>query len=167
MPVQLSRFPSGLLGLVGAQNFGENPRQLADVVVPTVDIGDQYMVTLQEPLFGNTAVGANGFNPYTSVPLVVPVGELWKVVAYAVNIVTAAGMSGRVGPSVRIGGAAGPNFPLGDPIAYVASETNWVYWDLDEFWAPAGYEFGASLAQVAGGSPTIVQGAIVFSRLRA
>lgn len=167
MTQPISRFPAGLLDLVGSQNFGENPRQLADVVAPVVDIGQQYLVTLQVAAFGSTAAGAAGFNAFTNVPLVVPNGEVWKVVALNTTVVSAAGQSGKFSPGVRIGGTAGPAFPLGDPVNYVASENNWTFWDLQEFWAPAGYEFGAILAQVVGGAPTLVQGAMIYSRLRA
>jgi hypothetical protein len=167
MPQPISRFPAGFLDLVGSQNFGENPRSLSDLVAPVVDIGSQYLVTLQVALFGNTAAGANGFNGFTTTQLIVPVGEVWKVVALNTTVVSAAAQSGKFSPAVRIGGAAGPAFPLADPVNYIASETNWTYWDMDVFWAPAGYEFGAILAQVTGGAPTLVQGAMIYSRLKA
>jgi hypothetical protein len=167
MPQQLSRFPAGLLDLVGSQNFGENPRQMADVVAPVLDIGQQYLVTLQQAAFGTNAAAAAGFNAMTNVPLIVPSGELWKVVALNTTVVSAAGQTGKFSPGVRIGGTAGPSFPLGDPVNYVASENNWTFWDMTEFWAPAGYEFGALLQQVVGGAPTLVQVAMIYSRLRA
>lgn len=167
MPIYINRFPAGFLDLVGAQNFGENPRALAEFVSPVVDIGSQYLVNAQLAQFGNTAVGANGFNPYTTNPLIVPTGEIWRVWSLNTTVVSAAGQSGRFAPGVRIGGTTGPSFPLSDPASYVASENTWTVWDFAEFWAPAGYEFGTIMAQVAGGPPTVVQGSIVFSRLRA
>jgi hypothetical protein len=164
MPSTISKFAKGFLSLLGVQNFGSNPRTLADHVQATVDIGEQYQVETQEALFGNNSA-ANGFRAFTGSNLTVPAGELWRVLAYAVSVVSGVGDTGRVGPSVRIGGNAGPRYPLGNPIDYVASQTNWVFFDAQPLWLPAGYELGAECAQTVGAAT--ITGNVIFVRLRA
>jgi len=164
MASTISKFAKGFLSLLGVQNFGSNPRVLADHVQATVDIGEQYQVETQETLFGSNSA-ANGFRAVSGSQLIVPTGEIWRVLAYAVSVVSAAGETGRIGPSVRVGGSFGPRFPLGNPIDYVASQTNWVYFDAVPFWLPAGYELGAECAQTVGAA--ILTCNVIFVRLKA
>lgn len=164
----LNQFPKGLISLIGMQNQGENVRLMEEEVRLTVDVGANYELQVQESIFGSNVTGANGFNVFVASDLVVPAAELWHLLVFSISIVTAAGMTGRVGPSIRTAGpGSGPRFPLSNPISYVASETNWVTMSVPPFWMPAGYQLGFEMAQVAGGSPTVVSGQIIFARLRA
>ena len=167
MPAQLGNFPKGLLSLLGLQNFGESPRLLSDTVSPVVDQGEQLLLNFQESLFGANAAAANGFNAFAASDLVVPPGDVWRLIAFSVTVVAGVGCTGRMGCSVRTNGpGAGPRFPISNPVDWVASTTNWVCMTTPPFWLLPGYQLGVEVAQLVGGPP-VLAGQIIFDRLRA
>lgn len=164
MPVA-SKFPLGFLGLVGAQNFGENPREIAYFVQPTIDIGEQYLVTSQELLSGSAGGAVAGFNAF--IPdFVVPVGEVWRLLAFSVSVATGAGVSCTFGASVRPTAGVNPRMTLSDGRDIAASRTEWKLATAVPIWLPPGYQLGVEIQNLAGGNPGY-SGQVIFSRLRA
>jgi hypothetical protein len=75
MPGPIARRPDGLLDLLLTQQQGENPKELADTVQPTLDLTKFYgaqRLTLDAVVFSVTAVGA-------TATIEVPQGESWLV----------------------------------------------------------------------------------------
>jgi len=164
----VGKYPRGFLSLLGLQNFGENPRDVGGVISPVVDIGDQFLVESFEIRTGNNAAGATGFNKFTNNSLIVPQGELWRVFAFSVQVVSGVGASGRFAAAIAVGSTAGvgPRLVVSQQQDYVASQTAFNGLTQLPFWAPAGYELGIELANVAGPAPSC-DGGILFARLRA
>lgn len=160
-----SKFPVGFLSLIGAQNFGENPRDVSYNVQPTVDIGENYLVNGLTLLSGSAGAVANGFNNMANIDLVVPVGELWRVYAFNASIAAGAGITGTFGHGVRPA-ATGPRMQLGDSLDFTASRTVWIAAKNLPLWMPAGYQLGIEIQNLAGGNPT-ASCQILVSRLTA
>lgn len=139
----LSSYPTGFLSIVGSQNFGEAPRELGSVIAPTMEMGELFMLSKQEavyvgyaaPIFGNN--NGNG--------LIVPPGEVWRVLAGGAFALPGAGISFMFGPHI-ISGNATPLVPL---VPAVASMIRAATIQLP-FWARAGEELGVYLSDVVG-----------------
>ena len=151
MPVA-SKFPLGFLDLIGAQNFGENPRLVADQVNPIVDIGEQYLVSTQVMLAGSAGGGVNGFNAF--IPdLVVPVGQMWRLLAFSVGISTNVGVTASFAPSLRPVVGTGGRLSLADQRDIAASRVENTASRGLPLWLLSGAQLGIELQNVAGGNP--------------
>lgn len=131
----ISRFAKGFLDLLGVQNFGENPRQLSDVVLPVVDIGNQYQVELLRPQATAIADILVGFNAVHTVPA----GEVWCLKQGHAGVVTDAGEAFAGGLAVSIEGNA---YSLGPLMTIGASSVNWSVSMFQDLWLPAGAAIG-------------------------
>lgn len=154
MTAQLTGFPKGLLSLVESQSFGENVREMATTLAPTLELTDLYLASRLEIVFGSPAAVnlANGFNSIAACQ--VPAGELWRVYMGNAAVVSPVAATGRFSPAVRINGGS---LILGNQVDYLASTTSWSMQTPAAFWAPSGAELGLFGAQVVGASPCSAQ----------
>lgn len=150
-----------MLSLVGSQNFGVNVKELADIVAPTVDIGELYLVNQIDSPFGGGAALAAGFNAISPF-LDIPQGELWRVFALSASVITPAGAAVTYAPAIRINGGT---FAVSDPRTVAASVTDWNVFDTEGLWLPSGASLGVLAQQITGVIPFSAQALI--SRLRA
>lgn len=160
---RLAGYPSGLLSLTGSQNFGINPKELSDSVVPVVDIGELYAVTQQVVLSDNlNPVPGTGFRQ--GVPVVsVPVGELWRVLTMSVIAITPAASTITFAPAAQI--QANVLF-MNDPISVVASSTRWSVSKLPPAWFGPGTSFGVYVGELTGAA--VITGiSLLAARVRA
>jgi hypothetical protein len=160
MALQLSQFAKGLLDLVGLQNFGENPRELSPVVVPTVDIGEQYQVQLLRPValpIADILVGSN-----SGTTLTVPAGEVWCLKQAAAGAVTDAAEAIAFNVAVQI---EGNSYALGPLVTLAASVSGLSVSLYQNLWLPAGAAIGVFCQSKTG----TVNGTVtaMFTRLRA
>lgn len=141
---RLSGFPTGLLSLLGSQNFGEAPNELGDVIAPTVDIGELFALTRQEAIFVSYATPTTGNN--NGAGLIVPPGEIWRVMAGGAFAAPGAGVTFQFGPHVIVGNTT----PLAPFVAAVASQIRVNPIPFGGFWIGAGSELGVYLSDVVG-----------------
>jgi len=157
---RLSGFPAGLLSLTGSQSFGVNPKDIADIISPCVELGELYLLSKQVGQAIVFTAPANGPNPGQG--LVVPAGEVWRVHAGGFFISTAAGVTTDACLIVNISGAT---VPISDMISVAASQVRMQAFDHAPFWLQAGAELGVMLASPVG-VPT-VSVSYILSKLRA
>lgn len=74
----INRQPAGVLGLLGIKNGGEYPRDLSNVLVPTWDMTDLYVLNASEYLTRTDNVTATG-TLQTDGPIP---GEVWRVTEF-------------------------------------------------------------------------------------
>jgi len=89
--VRISAFPLGLLDLLYAQNFGQNPGQLADTLVGQIDVTNMLFVNRMEGITTTGDVVAAGANSTKAFNATVPAGEVWIVHRLSILVATAAG----------------------------------------------------------------------------
>jgi len=156
----LHGFPKGLLSLVGSQAFGTNPKQLGDVVAPTIDLRDLYLLSVQSSIAGSAAAPAAGFN----LCLTVPEGNVWRILAGGGIIVNGAGVTGDWGLTIKPGG--GSEVPLTSVIATAANQVRFLPLTNGPIWASAGTQIGLNGSALVGvpGSCTV---SLVISGVRA
>lgn len=162
--IQLAGFPRGLLSLLQSQNFGENPRLLADVVAPCIDTLDLYAVNQQVMITGTSAAPGNGFNSLVNGLGPVPTGEVWRVMQVSAFATTggAASMDGFA-PCIRQNGAI---LYLSDPLGIAINLTLWRPGALTApLYLPGGAEIGIYCQNVTG-APTVAV-SVIAARLRA
>lgn len=161
---QIAGFPTGLLDLLGSQNFGENPRDLGNVIAPVVDVRELFQVTKQRVIFNSgTDVLANGNNSLKTFALTVPAGEVWRIVAGSAFLNTAVGETvGQAYLSATIGGGT---TIISDGVPLAASQTRWANLSAEPFFAPAGTLLSIWGSEVVG-VPTAAL-TILAARLRA
>ncbi len=158
---RLSGYPSGLLSLLGSQNFGEAPKDLSDVVSPVVDISGLYLLSSQSSALSVLAAPANGQNQ--GAGLVVPKSEVWRVWGGGLAITNGVGVTGEYTPIINDGGIS---IPIGNTLVTAASQTRWVPMVQGPFWLRAGQELGVSIGALVG-VPGLVAVSCLVSRLRA
>lgn len=163
MTSRIAGFPSGLLDLLGSQNFGEAPKLFGDQVVPTLECLELYLATKNAVVFNaGTGAVANGQNTGASYMLTVPQGELWLVRCVSALLLTAAGeaVTGEVWISSQ-----GGTMVVGNPRTLGASSQGWAVSTQTPFWLPSGSRIGIWGSAVTG-APTAALTALV-ARLRA
>lgn len=79
---QITRLPWGLQKFLGSQNQGDNPSDLAQVVAPTLDMGEFFSVET-EKWFTQTQ---SAFSSPTTQSITVPDGEIWLVNGWSAKI---------------------------------------------------------------------------------
>jgi len=146
--IPLTNFPKGLLDLVGSNNFGENPREMSDLITPVMEIGRLYLAQFLTTVAG-IGVGAPtaGFNLIAN--LVVPTGKVWALYSVAAAFTTEAGVAGDVLVSlVSIGNVR--TF-LSNSVATAASQTKMSTTQFsDPVMLPAGTKLGVYLQNITG-----------------
>jgi len=100
MGTTVGNVPAGLLSVLRAQNFGENPRDLSGSVQCVVDVGRQYIFNNLEHGFAlfTPAIGFIAQNAPTlsgEIIVTVPVGELWWIEDVSIRLNPQAGISFR------------------------------------------------------------------------
>lgn len=158
MSQRLSGFPTGLLSLVGSQSFGTAPKELGDVVAPTLDVAALYLLTKQEPEIAVIAVPAAGPN----LGIVVPAGEVWLANYGGVFSLTGVGVTLDWTPIATIESGT---IPIGDTVVQLASQTRWQASKQLPIWLSAGQGLGVYISALVG-APTLSV-AYNISRLRA
>ena len=160
MPQRLAGFPTGLLSLLGSQSFGEAPKTLADDIQCTVETQDLYLLTTQVNTVQIIAAPANGQN--LGAGLVVPTGEVWRVLAGGVFVLNGVGVTGDYTPILNSNAGL---VPLADTVSLVASTTRMICWKQVPFWLRAGQELSVYISALVG-APTVSVAALI-GRLRA
>ena len=158
MTQRLSAFPNGLLSLTGSQSFGTAPKELGDIIAPTIELADLYLLSLQEPEVLILAAPVNGIN----AGIRVPPGEVWRVVAGGVFVLAGAGVTLDWTPVVE---SQGGLIPIGDTQSQAASTTRLQASKQTPFWVKSGDQVTIYI-QALVGVPT-VSIALLIDRLRA
>lgn len=158
----ITRYPNGLLDLLGLQSQGDNPRLVSDIVSSIVDVGQLYLANVQVLVTGSVAAAAANFNSFAT-PLIVPTGEIWLLKSFSATVAAGVGVTGSFSPAVR---AQGNRLMLSDYTNFNASTTAWKVAVELPIWLPAGYELGVEIQNLAGGNP-VASGTAILSRLRA
>lgn len=158
---QIAGFPSGLLDIVGSQNFGEAPRDLSQVVSPTMDLTELYLLSKQRIEAVANFVVVNGSN--TANSLLVPAGEAWRVYGFSAFVSFAVGDSGSMTALMTLNGIG---MAMGETRLHVAGtvEAWFVYASQTPIWIPAGARLSL-FATAVGGVPNASLQALV-SRVR-
>lgn len=73
---RINRVPFGLQDLLGSQNFGDNPSELAQVVAPSLDMLPFLSAERMSYEYASASVSGNA----EIASMVVPEGELWYLV---------------------------------------------------------------------------------------
>lgn len=82
MPFPLQKAALGVLGWFNLKVLGQNPLQFSDVVMPVVEVGDNYLLQGElatESILGtNAGIGSFGGPPMT---ISVPAGHVYRILA--------------------------------------------------------------------------------------
>lgn len=80
-PALVNKVPPGFLRLLGLQNFGRNPNQLAEYYQPVIELRDWLFYTQTNWLNDSfdAGIAANGQYDPLGTGLTVPAGEVWYV----------------------------------------------------------------------------------------
>lgn len=158
--MRLAGFPKGLLSLLQSQSFGQNPKELADIVSPTVELADLYLLSTQECIQFTWNPPGAGFN--TGAGLTVPAGEVWRLHGCRVAAINGVGQTQSVSPSLFINGFT---LHLSNLFVAVASQNRIQVQQLAPMWLPAGSQLGATVEDLTG--TPILNGAYLVSKLKA
>lgn len=79
---QINRVPWGLQSLLGTKNFGKNPSDLAQSVLPTVDLGPHLRYETMRTERNTGVIAAVG----DTVEIEVPVNEAWQPITFGGNV---------------------------------------------------------------------------------
>jgi hypothetical protein len=156
-PIQL--VPPGLMGLLQLKSTGRLPGELSGAVRPSLELFTWYMASrvVDIPALPGSAgqpsvaipTATQGFNAFTTNPLIVPNGQWWWVESFTVQalIGVAADTIGGVAPgwTPNLGAAPVQRYMVGRPVDDVATaqviRTVWSYASAP-FFAPPGAQFG-------------------------
>lgn len=156
----IGKFPKGLVGLTELRDMGESPRELAQIIAPTIDV-TQFLLTDREVVTdSNTIAGAGS----TVMPnLQVPKGELWRVHGASM---TSAGSGGSPAYKGTIFyREQNVTIALAPAISTLATEGSIVSSPPGQmFWAVPGAEFGF-LCTAFSANFTVSAG-IIITRIR-
>jgi len=148
----IGAFPKGLLSMLQSQNFGINPKELSDTVVPVVDVVDCYALSAQFAP-ANSVVLANLNNDI----LTVPAGKVWRVAAAGAIVIAGVGVTGACFLTVR---TQSQNVPISETMVFAASTTRPVNMTCPPFWLQAGDRINLWGDTIAG-APTATVCALV------
>jgi hypothetical protein len=162
MPFRIAGFPRGLLSLLDAQNFGTNPSQVSETIVPTVDVAP-FLASSVMRLVNCPAAAAlvGGFN---ACPLgVVPPGETWLVIRVSAQVTAGVGEAVAAFAPAILWDAG--TLQLTDPQAVAASQTRWAAAPQS---APFALNSGAAIGVYTSGITGVPTGqvTVVYARLR-
>lgn len=154
---RLSGFPQGFLSLLGSQNFGEAPKELAEFVQPTIEMLELYLLgnqRLQAWVSNDTSAptitDVSGAIYYTNPNnnMVVPAGQMWRVHLFGVQMQTGAGEAVNFSPAIAVNNLA---MPLGDgPRVLGASASSWQRAEGCPFWLRSGDSLGVWQTGIVG-----------------
>jgi len=153
----ISGFPIGFLSLLESKTFGNNPNQVGDVLLPTVDIGDLFLTTKQTAHVQGVAAPANGPN----AGIFVPPGEVWRIHAGGMFAICPVGAT--IDATLVVEQNSGV-LPLSDTLVIAPNTTRWLSMKSPAFWLQAGAQFSVYITSLAG-APTVSLG-ILVSKLK-
>lgn len=78
-PMDIQRYPTGLIDLLGMRATGETPHQLANGIAGNLDLTDFYLYDRVQTQVGQSpvAIGAVGFLANSTGATTIPQGEMW------------------------------------------------------------------------------------------
>jgi len=157
----LHGYPVGLLSMLGSQNFGVNPKELAEVVSPVVDLSDLYLLQFQQSVSGAVGVPGVGFN----LAITVPAGQMWRVHALSGIIVHGAGVTADYALNVMPNNGA--SVAVSPSISVAANQTRWlpITGAPEGLWLTAGTTIGLDIASLVG-VPASLAVSGIFSQIR-
>lgn len=157
----INNIPSGLLSLLQLKEQGQNPNELGNLVVPTLDLLPFYMATLQTDQV-QVSAAINAVGAVLDTTLVVPPNEVWLVSHYSVIALMGAAQTITVQPLFR---PLVVNQALGPAVAVAANQQGIAITQTLPFIARQGSAFGCNVQAITGG-PLTVSFAVTFIRLR-
>lgn len=161
----ITQFPRGLVSLTGLRDMGEAPRQLADVIAPSIDV-TQFLLLNREAIYGSVSAAAIGSFVATGNPHLVPAGELWYVHSWSVSATVFAGDTGRIAPQVNFLGQQIVNGRPSTDQAVLAVNTAISCFTESPFWAGPGSELGCLVERWSGAAGLGLGMRAIISRLR-
>ena len=119
-PIQVH--PAGLLGLLQIKNVGKNPRDLHDMVQPSLDLWKAYLNANAEEGFADSANIVSGTNGFISLQTQVPQSQWWYLHYFAVHgLGVVAGDTVSLAPAINPQAAAGGiSIPLATEVSMPA-----------------------------------------------
>jgi hypothetical protein len=160
---RIAGFPTGLLDLVGSQNFGVNPKEMVESISPTIDLGQFFLASKLLVGFNpGTDIVANGANTAKTFSLTVPAGELWIVKALSLFLSTGVGEAMTATPILTVNAGT---MSIGQGVTLAASQIRWNTATVTDLVVPAGARFGIWGSEVTG-VPTAAL-TVLIARLRA
>lgn len=159
MAGEINRVPAGLLSILDMKARGQNPRSLAEQVIGTVELGQQYLLQNRVWVSGNSAA-VNAPGPFSTIT--VPSNEYWYInrVLARTGVNLAAATEYRVGVSLQRSNVAGAVIGTAitlDPTLFEVGMRPAVFTDRP-FWASPGDALGVWCSWFAG---TAVQFTVV------
>lgn len=137
----INRVPQGFLGLLDTKTLGQNPSDLSNTIVPTVDLKELFLSNSGLKGDGVTAAGVTSASLQVRVAdVTVPAGELWFVVSASSKVLV--GLTGGLDFAVDLV-IDTPNFQE-HILASVTPQNN------------ASLSTGESIAVVANFSPALI-----------
>lgn len=160
MATRISGFPTALLALVGSQNFGVAPKELGELVTPTLDMTPLYLLGQQTTVSITLSAPANGGNQAQG--LSIPQGENWYIHNVGLQVLAGAGVTGEF--SLYWTAMPGNGFsPIADTVVMTAS-TFRMKAGGGGFWMRSGSEISCHIANLVGVPTVSIAG--VVTRLR-
>ena len=160
--IPIGNVPRGLLALLDATAFGEAPTEMTSTVVPTVDIGMQYLLNRPEVITGSIA-NINAIGDATSPnQFQVPVGELWYVWSFTANALTLAGQTLSYAPALYF---LGNSQTVGEYVTSGPGES-WKTLIKAPFWARSQSRLLIHVSRITGGPVVTTDLNAVVTRLR-
>jgi hypothetical protein len=162
----ISQLPRGLLAALGLRNLGKNPGELSDLLAPTFETLELYLLNGVETVIGDDAAPAIGTRNFSADTLasVVPQNELWYVWHYRLTSTAGAGTSITLQPTIRLQDAqqtmTNPQLVTG-----AAGLTQLVPSGFNGRWALPGSLFQYGVTAITG-APGLIRGVAQITRLR-
>lgn len=76
----ITQLPRGLVSLTGLRDMGEAPRELSEIIAPSIDV-TQFLLLNRETIFENFIISAVA----TVASPTIPPGELWYIHQWSVD----------------------------------------------------------------------------------
>jgi len=147
----INRSPLGLLGFLGIKNFGRNPVQLSDTLLPQWDLSELYWSSGAVHAT-NTQTGLVTVGSYIAHQP--PPGEVWWVSDVSAYCETGAGATSVVN-LVRLGQVTAENVAISDWLLIGPAQKRNIYSPRTPFILGQGEKLGFYLSDISGGGIAI------------
>lgn len=154
-PMDIQRYPTGLIDLLGMRATGETPHQLDGNIGADIDVTDLYLFDRRVTQVGQSpvAIGAIGFLANSTGATTIPQGEMWLLYDCSLRVPAIAAATALTLSLVvqRSSGGTSAWLPLTDQLVLPASTGGLIGYRRD---APvllqAGDQFGTYCTNVTG-----------------
>ena len=154
---KIAGFPTGLLALLGSQNFGMSPKELVEAVQPCLEMTPFYLTSQMTTVSITLSAPANGGNQAQGFSI--PNGENWFIHAIGLQVLAGVGVTGEF--TLYQTAQPGTGFcPIADTQVMTASTFRMKAALVDKFWMRSGSEVSCHIANLVG-VPTVSIAAVV------